>query len=179
MTEPEPNPQPNKLPQAAIYERLFDKKWAELPIFDLKNIPLIPKLMTLEGPQIWVPFSHAVKKDLRYDCRINLPPNLDKIVLIVMLNNTRDVPGTVPPVDHIKHLLQPDEELGAAAQKILSWWNTNATMGAEPVEIVAVKSNTGQPRALIYYHKGLLLPEKSKVFNLIPDPLSSQLLQVN
>lgn len=178
MPESESSPKQEKLPQAAIFERLFGKSWDSLPTLNPKNIPLIFNMVLLDGPQIWVPFSSAVKDDRGYDCRINFPPNLDKIIAFLALNHMDDIVGEVPPRDHIKHLLKPDEELGEAARKILSWWNPNATIRSEAVEVVAVKDNKGGPRGLIYYHKGLRLPEKSKVYSLSPNPISSPIRQM-
>lgn len=168
MAEPEPQPHSEEPSRAAIYERLFGKRWNDLPRFDPRNITTVFRLMALDGPQIWLPFSRAVKDNRGYDYRIDLPSHPDKLVLLVALNHMTETPGDVPPVDHVRHLLQPDEELGEAARKILAWWNPNATIGAEPVEVVAVKSRTGEPRALIYYHKGLRMPEKSRAFESTP-----------
>ncbi|OGE26385.1 hypothetical protein A3H81_01735 [Candidatus Daviesbacteria bacterium RIFCSPLOWO2_02_FULL_38_18] len=178
MTEPEPSPQSERPSRAAIYERLFGKRWDDLPIFDPRNIPALMGLMALDGPQIWLPFSKAVKNNRGYDYRIDLPPHPDKLVLLVVLNHVAETPGEVPPINHIKHLLREDEELGEAAKKILAWWNPNATIGVEPVEVVAVKSITGEPRALIYYHKGLRMPEERRVLNLIPSLYLTQNKQV-
>ncbi|KKQ76095.1 MAG: hypothetical protein US99_C0085G0001, partial [Candidatus Daviesbacteria bacterium GW2011_GWF2_38_6] len=129
MTEPEPSPQSERPSRAAIYERLFGKRWDDLPIFDPRNIPALMGLMALDGPQIWLPFSKAVKNNRGYDYRIDLPPHPDKLVLLVVLNHVAETPGEVPPINHIKHLLREDEELGEAAKKILAWWNPNETIG--------------------------------------------------
>lgn len=128
----------------------------------------------MDGPQIWVPFSSSVKNNYGYDCRISFPKDVDKLTMFIAFNNMDDVVGEVPPIDHIKHLLQPDEQLGGAARKIICWWNPTITIGSEPVEVVAVKSSKGDPKGIIYYHKGLRLPEKQRRkildFSLNPKP---------
>lgn len=170
MSETEKHSQSEQSPHAAVFERLFGRSWDSLPALNIANLPyLISVFFHLrEGPQMWGPFSAAIKKGHGYDYRINFPSNIDRATMYLALHDVDDIPGTVP-LDHVKHLLNPDEELGEAGRKIIAWWNSDLTIGTEPAEVVAVKSTSGDPRGLIYYHKGLRLPEKTRrIYNLFP-----------
>lgn len=157
-----------------VFERLFDRKCRELPSLVLRNIPQILDLhFLLRGPRTWFPFSRAIKSNLRYDQRIDFPVKLDLVTVMVVLRDTYDVAGEIPPSGHTNHLLEPGEQISdQAARAMICYWNGIGQLEHDYVEVLAIKGSQGNPKGIIYYHKGLKLPEKAKsgVLDLLPSP---------